>query len=242
MSTSLNSFYSDHYARLDRPDLSRDIRINLAAAYISRFVANRDVRLLELGCGVGTSLIRIRQLLKGREFTLIGTDISKEAVNAARGLGIDAFKVDLNADRLPVQDESVDVVLFLEVIEHLYNSDNIMEEIRRILKSKGLLVISTPNLASWANRAAILLGFQPFSHDVSLIRGFGQARVSPVNGHLKAFTRRALLEYVRYFGFRIVDEGVTPAGGVEGLASLADRVFSRLPSLASHTVLACCKQ
>ncbi len=63
-----------------------------------------------------------------------------------------------------------------EVIEHLYNSDLVISEIYRILKRNGILILSTPNLASWINRLVLLLGYQPFSHDVSFIKGFGRLK------------------------------------------------------------------
>ena len=241
MSSNLRAYYEDHYAKFDRPDVSWEIRIKLASSYISRFVEARDPVLVELGCGTGAGLTRIKASLPDRSFRLLGTDISEHAVDAARAAGIQAYQVDLNTDRLPFESDSVDVLMFLEVIEHLYDSDRPMHEIRRVLKPGGLLVISTPNLASWANRLAILMGYQPFSHDVSMIRGFGRARVLQVNGHLKSFTRRALLEYVQYFRLEVVEEGVTPAGGVAGAVSAVDGLLSRFPALASHTVLACVK-
>lgn len=51
-------------------------------------------------------------------------------------------------DSLPLDDNTIDLVLFQEVIEHLYNSDLIMAEIGRVLKPNGLLILSTPNLSS----------------------------------------------------------------------------------------------
>lgn len=58
------------------------------------------------------------------------------------------FKADLSRDSIPLPDERVDLVLALEVIEHLVNPDHMLREARRVLRSGGSLVISTPNLAS----------------------------------------------------------------------------------------------
>ncbi|MGC9108445.1 MAG: class I SAM-dependent methyltransferase [Infirmifilum sp.] len=58
------------------------------------------------------------------------------------------FKADLSRDSIPLPDERVDLVLALEFIEHLVNPDHMLREARRVLRSGGSLVISTPNLAS----------------------------------------------------------------------------------------------
>lgn len=242
MNSSLQSFDHTHYARLESPDVSREARIDFVVRHIEKCTFGKQMRLLELGCGSGVNLLQVSQRLPEFRFALFGTDIAEEAVQASRTRGVGAFRVDLNVGDIPLPDRSVDAVLFLEVIEHLYDSDRPMREIVRLLDHNGLLFLSTPNLASWANRLAVLLGYQPFSHDVSFLGAFGQPPGAAINGHIKSFTRRALLEYVRFFGFDVIDEGTTPAGGVSGLVSLIDRAFSSFPTLASHTLLMCRKR
>lgn len=75
---------------------------------------------------------------------------------------------DLNTQKLPFESESFDLITCLEVIEHLYNPDNLIEEIKRVLKPGKVLILSTPNLASWSNRLLLLLGYFPISMSISL--------------------------------------------------------------------------
>lgn len=175
-------------------------------------------------------------------YGLLGTEISTEAVQRAIANGVETNQVDLNTTTLPYPNDSIDIVLFMEVIEHLYISDPVMQEVMRILRPGGLLVLTTPNLASWANRTAILFGFQPFSIDVSFKQNFGRVAPGGVNGHLKAFTRSALKEYLACFGFQIIAEGTTVAGGVRGLTKVLDLFLSHFPSLASHIMLGAMKR
>ena len=90
-------------------------------------------------------------------------------------------------------------LIFEEVIEHLYNSDLVLSEIYRVLKKgdNGILILSTPNLSSWISRLALFMGYQPFSHDVLFVKGFGRlAYKDQTNGHIKSFTLRAMIEYL----------------------------------------------
>jgi SAM-dependent methyltransferase len=52
---------------------------------------------------------------------------------------------DIEKDQLEHMDESVDLVTMNAVIEHIKNPDNIFKEIRRVLKTKGLVFVRTPN-------------------------------------------------------------------------------------------------
>lgn len=75
---------------------------------------------------------------------------------------------DLNTETLTLASSSVDIILLCEVIEHIYNPDNVLEECNRILKPGGKIVITTPNLVSWYNRILLFLGFFPANQDISI--------------------------------------------------------------------------
>lgn len=75
---------------------------------------------------------------------------------------------DLNENKLPFPDDLFDLVTNLEVIEHLYNPDNLIAEIHRVLRPGGTMVLSTPNLASWVNRILLLFGYFPKGVSISL--------------------------------------------------------------------------
>lgn len=74
---------------------------------------------------------------------------------------------DLNTDTLPFAGNTFDLVILGEVIEHLYDPDKIMSECNRILKSNGVLLITTPNLVSWYNRLLLVSGYYPMNLDIS---------------------------------------------------------------------------
>lgn len=170
------------------------------AAQIFRQHAPSPANLLDIGCGVGT----ISEYL-GHELGLAqvhGIDVSENLVSEAVKRGVRARQVDLDASPLPFPDASFDAVFCGEVIEHVLDTDRLLDEIERVLTPSGLCVMSTPNLASWVNRVALLLGWQPFFTTVSSRYLLGRPSWSSAGyedggiGHLHVFTTRSLLELI----------------------------------------------
>ena len=91
-------------------------------------------------------------------------------------------------------------MIMSELIEHLVDTDAAVEEARRVLRPGGILLLSTPNLAAWFNRGLLGLGIQPVFSEVSL-RGIYGRPGHEVVGHLRLFTRRALVEFLTARGF-----------------------------------------
>ena len=116
--------------------------------------------LLDCGCREGDNTLRLAQ--KVGTHKIVGLDYIYNELNKARKRGIICFQSNLN-DNIPLQDESVDVILATDVIEHLINPSNFIKEMFRILKPTGYVIVDTPNLASWHNIFALLIGIQPFS-------------------------------------------------------------------------------
>lgn len=82
-----------------------------------------------------------------------------------KNFSVKVFNVE--RDPFPYSDKTFDIVLFLEIIEHLaYDPMFALSEINRILKLDGLLVISTPNICSLHNIERILKGYSPISNQI----------------------------------------------------------------------------
>jgi ubiquinone/menaquinone biosynthesis C-methylase UbiE len=119
-----------------------------------------DIVFLDLGCREGDKTIAMANSIGTKK--IIGVDYTHQELLKASRRGIRPFRSDFNY-ALPLCDNSVDFVLASNVIEHLYNPLTFVREINRVLKPKGILVLDTPNLASWHNIFALLIGIQPFS-------------------------------------------------------------------------------
>jgi SAM-dependent methyltransferase len=203
----------------------------------------QSTRILDIGCGDGAVSLELARITGA---TVIGIEISDGAVAVCRQRGVEAHQLTLGIEPLPFEDESVDLVYMAEVLEHLPRPDRGVEEIHRVLRPGGHLVLTTPNLACLPNRLLMLVGLQPLYAEVSedrvLGRGlgaFGQGG-QPV-GHLRLYTRRALCEFIDLHGFRIVRiRGA--AFHCDGLARVIEGMLGRFPSIAMQLIVLCQKR
>src|SRR5687768_17294344 len=122
--------------------------------------ADRGEHLIDLGCDDGTHSVQFGA--NAGAVLVHGLDIDSERVRHAAARGMVACAGDLN-ERFPFSDESFDIVCSNQVIEHVKDTDRFVSETYRILRPGGYALISTENLASWHNLAALLFGWQPFS-------------------------------------------------------------------------------
>jgi SAM-dependent methyltransferase len=90
---------------------------------------------------------------------------------------ITAHSIDLQHDGIPQPDESADLVVILEVIEHLYDPMFLVGEANRVLKPRGKLLLSTSNLASWRALIAQLTHHSPYWHGKFVPGGPGMRHV-----------------------------------------------------------------
>ena len=109
--------------------------------FASGFVAGKRVLDIASGEGYGT------HILAQSAAHVTGVDISPEAVaNATQKYAGDRIAfLQGSAATIPLPDAAVDVVVSFETLEHLSEQEDMLSEIRRVLRQDGLLVISTPN-------------------------------------------------------------------------------------------------
>jgi SAM-dependent methyltransferase len=157
-----------------------------------------SARFLDLGCGDGDGTLRLAEKIGTPD--MHGVEIVAKAAHVARGKGIKVVEADLNCP-LPLPAASFDVIHANQVIEHLYDTDCFVSEIRRLLRPGGYAIVSTNNLASLHNIAALLLGRQPPSAHVSNRWLVGNG-LRPLDGQarLRVFSYRALREFLAWNG------------------------------------------
>src|SRR6266550_2993295 len=109
------------------------------------FSKYKNKLFLDAGCGLGV----IGEMLK-QQYSIVpyGIDINKDAVEQSKKRGVKAVVGSLE-DIWPYRSNFFDGIISIQVIEHLVNTDLFLIEANRVLKKNGIIILTTPNLASW---------------------------------------------------------------------------------------------
>ena len=103
----------------------------------------KNGKLLDIGCGSGNYLYWMKQF----GWEVAGVEVSRAASERANQLTLNVFCGQLSDARFP--DSQFDVITMWQAIEHLYDPKGVLEEINRILKDDGLLLVAAPNIGSF---------------------------------------------------------------------------------------------
>jgi len=148
---------------------------------------------LDLGCYDG----RDSELFLKQGNKVYGIEILSFPAEQAEARGVKVERFDLNKPHRPLEKEFFDVVVAGEIIEHVLSADSFLENIYQVLKPSGMLVLSTPNLASLGRRLLLLLGKNPFV-EVSELTDVNKV---PAVGHVRYFTKGSLTRLLWAHGF-----------------------------------------
>ena len=112
-------------------------------------------RVLDLGCGDGALLEHLRERRRCRGF---GIEIDDAKVAACVRRRVQVLQLNLEEGLALFEDRSFDVVLQLDTLQHLRNTENMLRETARVGR---LGVVSFPNFAHWPNRLRVASGRMP---------------------------------------------------------------------------------
>lgn len=164
-------------------------------------------RVLEAGCSQANAALQAAEL----GWRAIGLDREPRALRYARKkheVG-DFEVVCADVTRLPLATETFDAVLALEILEHLPEPLQALQELRRVLKPGGRLVITTPN-GNYVHESLPTFASRP--------AGATAAVAADAGGHLFAFQLAELRDLVREAGF------VPRAWGYDGSVMMSERL------------------
>jgi len=183
------------------PDDAVPEELALRLGWLLRHVP-RGATVLDLGCGAG----EFSAALTKRGTRVIAVDVATEALRRARERvpGLDA-RLWRSGEPLPAEDNAVDVIWAGEVIEHVADVAPWLSEVRRVLRLRGALLLSTPHHGPLTMLA---LAVSP--------RRF-QRHFDPRNDHVRFFSPVTLGRLLDDLGFDVVE--LAPAGGRFGMCS-----------------------
>jgi len=177
----VRAFYEELWARLpaelDPPALAA------RRAFLLTHVRPGE-RVFDLGCGEGHFAAAAAEA--GAE--VVGVDVAQAALERARA-AYPSLELRLAPEDgpLPLEDSSVDLVWASEVLEHVADTARLLSEARRVLRSGGALLVTTPA----RGRGRLLLSGPP----------------DPLGDELHLYTRRSLAATLAGFGFEEVRVG-----------------------------------
>lgn len=149
--------------------------------------------ILDLGCSKGEISSYIKRKLNAN---VIGADFSEEALKEARKRGIECYNIDIENPLPKNWANKFDAVLLSEVIEHVFDTDFVIKEIKKILKPNGILVITTPNTCRLPYRGLMVLGYAPRS--ACEYRATGKEA-----GHIRSFDIHRIRILLEENGFKV---------------------------------------
>ena len=112
-------------------------------------------RVLDLGCGNGAML---DYLQRERGCSGYGVEIDDANVLACVQRGVDVIQLNLDEGLAMFDDNSFDVVLQIDTLQHLRNADVVLRETARVGRTG---IVAFPNFAHWPNRLSVLRGRMP---------------------------------------------------------------------------------
>ena len=193
-------------------------------------------RLLDVGCGFGGLARLVGDSLGATE--VHGVDVDRGVVDEARAKNVQVSVKDVAVEPLPFEDEYFDVVMSMGMMDYLDFFDPLIRELARVTRISGTLIVSLPNLASWHNRLALLLGYQPRDVEISSeilagvlpwpTRSHGQPA-----GHLHVPAVRAFVQLMEHHGYATVKVlPGRPKVRANRIVLAVDRLASLSPSTA----------
>ncbi len=112
-------------------------------------------RVLDLGCGDGTLLAHLQN---ARGCTGYGVEIDDAKVQACLKRGVNVLQLNLEEGLTMFGDDSFDVVLQIDTLQHLRNAETMLRETARVGR---IGIIAFPNFAHWPNRLNVMRGRMP---------------------------------------------------------------------------------
>jgi methionine biosynthesis protein MetW len=164
-----------------------------AAGIVIKWITSAS-RVLDIGCADGTFAAELKQRLACH---VVGVEPNPDRAAAAAQRGIDVHRGYFTSD-LASSLDPFDIVLFMDVLEHVPDPVELLTLARSALRPGGRVIVSVPNVAHWTVRGKLLFGrfdYRP--------TGIMDAT------HLRWFTAKTIASVVSSAGFTIQQQDVS---------------------------------
>lgn len=200
--------YNESYGRHIIKDFSKSLTNEMNSKIIC-----------DLGVGQGNDLTIIKDFFPNSEF--YGVDFWDKNIQILNSKGIVLKVVNIEKDELPFNDNSIDLIVINQVLEHTKEIFWIFHQISKKLKIGGHVIIGVPNIASFPNRMLFLFGKQPSS-------------MHSYSAHVRGFTHNEIPKFINVCfpeGYRIKKQG---GAQFYPFPKVISRILSKLFPSLSH--------
>ncbi len=133
-------FYRNYF-KIEKEHWLMLIRRKIITDNLTKFIAKRNntTKILDFGCGSGIFVGELR----AQGYDSYGLDVSKEAINFGQSMGVNNLSV-IDSDKINFPNNTFEIVLAMDVLEHLEKPEWAISELYRVLSPGGIAIITVP--------------------------------------------------------------------------------------------------
>jgi len=165
---------------------------------------SKKLRILDIGLGGGTTAACICSLVECDYYAIEHPKAKQMEYSTFRGVlkkyNIELKLADITKQEIPFEKNYFDIILFTEVLEHIHvdKVKGIFDNLKKVLKNGGIIILSTPNFLSLFHRIQILLGKTPdFDLGITPMQGDNIFR------HVREYSSSELVKLIKILGFNV---------------------------------------
>lgn len=166
--------------------------INFKRIYDYLKTQKTELKILDIGSGAGAMIASLQKYFPQHDY--YGSDISPKAIKYGKTQFSNINLQIASSDKLPFSDSSFDIIIISEVLEHVTDYKKSLKEATRVLKTRGILYLTSPLEKS-------LLTIQGL-----LLKSFGVLLSNTTTGHTNTFTKKDLFSYLKINHYQIFQE------------------------------------
>lgn len=151
----------------------------------------RNKKILDVGCASGY----IGEVLRKQGNYVVGIDIIKKDIIKAKRVLDEAYVFDIETGKTSSLGRNYDLIVMIEVVEHLFDPEKSVKRFLPLLKPKGRILLSTPNFAHIYNRLKVLLGIFEYKDETVINKS-----------HIHFFTYLTFIKAIELSNLKIIRE------------------------------------
>lgn len=149
------------------------------------------MKILDIGCASGY----VGAALRKQGNYVVGIDITKKDIVKARKVLNKAYVFDIERGNTKVLGKDFDLIIMMEVMEHLFEPELAIKRFLRLLKPEGKIILSTPNIVHIYNRLKFTLGIFKYEEETVVNKS-----------HIHFFTYKTLMDMIHSLNLKILKE------------------------------------